>query len=79
MPYTPRERLVLSQFSELGVVVIRILAVVVLMLAACTSGAERDEATCDSYGFTRGTNEYADCVTRLESQRRQEIGPRSSY
>jgi hypothetical protein len=57
----------------------RILAVVVLMLAACTSSAERDAATCDSRGFARGTNEYANCIMQLGAQRRQEIGPRSSY
>jgi len=60
-------------------VVMRILAVAVLTLAACMSGAERNDAVCDSHGFTRGTNEYANCMMQLDAQRRQEIGPRSSY
>ena len=49
----------------------------VLLLAACqTMTPEQrraaDEAKCDTYGFRRGTDAFAECLQRIELDRRAE-------
>ena len=37
-------------------------AALCIALAGCATSAEEVQTACDSYGFTRGTSEYASCV-----------------
>lgn len=51
------------------------LAAAGLLLAACQTVTPeerraRDERTCDSYGFRRGTDAFAACLQRIELDRR---------
>ncbi|MBP1882994.1 hypothetical protein [Sinorhizobium mexicanum] len=48
-----------------------------LLLAACQTMTPqerraRDETTCASYGFRRGTDAFATCLQRIELDRRAE-------
>ncbi|WP_331373646.1 hypothetical protein [Sinorhizobium chiapasense] len=54
-----------------------ILAAAGLLLAACQTMTPqerraRDETTCASYGFRRGTDAFATCLQRIELDRRAE-------
>jgi hypothetical protein len=53
------------------------LAAAGLLLAACQTMTPeerraRDESTCASYGFRRGTDAFAACLQRIELDRRAE-------
>ena len=53
------------------------LATAASMLAGCQSVTPeerraRDETTCASYGFRRGTDAFATCLQRIELDRRAE-------
>lgn len=42
-------------------------------LAACTTPEQQlaaDQATCESYGFNRGTDAFANCLLTLDQQRK---------
>ena len=50
-----------------------VLAVSLMTLTGCTTAEElrqRDEAACISYGFQRGTTEFATCLQRESIARR---------
>ena len=55
-------------------IVLTLCAVPVLAgLAGCASAEQKlaaDQATCESYGFNRGTDAFANCLLVLDQQRK---------
>lgn len=52
------------------------LAAATLLLAGCQTAAEvraNDEARCRSYGFRLGTDAFAECLQRIDLDRRAEF------
>jgi hypothetical protein len=45
-----------------------------VLLAGCASPGEREAAACHSYGFTPGTDAFANCMQQADMQRRQMLG-----
>ena len=46
---------------------------VIASLAACATAEQQlaeDQATCESYGFNRGTDAFANCLLVLDQQRK---------
>ncbi len=54
---------------------IRITAILlIILLAACTSRADwiaQWNSRCESYGFTRGTDAFAQCIKKIEIEARR--------
>ncbi len=52
------------------------LAVTALLLAGCQTAAEvraHDEGKCRSYGFRTGTDAFAECLQRIDLDRRADF------
>ncbi|AWC25682.1 hypothetical protein CO731_05181 [Aminobacter sp. MSH1] len=52
------------------------------LLAGCVSSEEqraRDEEKCRSYGFTKRNDAFAECLQRIELDRRAEFRRRSEF
>ena len=52
------------------------LAAVALLLAGCQTPAEmraRDESRCRDYGFRAGTDAFAECLQRIDLDRRASL------
>ena len=52
------------------------LAVTALLLAGCQTAAEiraADEKKCASYGFRSGTDAFAECLQRIDLDRRADL------
>ena len=53
-----------------------LLAVTALLLAGCQTAAEmraNDENRCRSYGFRAGTDAFAECLQRIDLDRRADL------
>ena len=57
-------------------------AVLALTLSGCVTAEEQraaDEATCRSYGFRHDNDAFAECLQRIELDRRADLRAMQSY